>query len=271
MEIAEALAADELWGWPVEVLGQLVQLRARAYRGEITLDEWRDQDAALRVGRPPVDSGAVAAFHDRTVRSGGAGSIGLLVRLGPLLGSEATDERLWRELAATDGYLRRPRPDPEMEEMMRSTRAVIVGWLTGPDSGRDPVSGLPWALIDQFRVVDLPDLGPVPQHLDTARRLARAAADPEERRRADLLSEPDSVQRRAELTADLRNDVITGFPRLVVEAARTEPSLEPVADAVRAIWRDPQVQQLLLAETSNGWAAARSTVTVLPDRSSPTR
>jgi hypothetical protein len=63
MDFAEALVAEELWGWPVDVLDQLWALHDRAWAGEISLEKWREQDAALRAGLPPVDHEEVGEFR----------------------------------------------------------------------------------------------------------------------------------------------------------------------------------------------------------------
>src|SRR6266516_4030192 len=63
MDVRQALAADELWGWPVHVLDQLLALRQQAWRSEISLEEWREQDAVIRAGRPDVDTTEVDDFQ----------------------------------------------------------------------------------------------------------------------------------------------------------------------------------------------------------------
>ncbi|MGH3678725.1 MAG: hypothetical protein ACRDT2_00095 [Natronosporangium sp.] len=63
MDFADALEADELWGWPVAVLDQLRELHELAHNGEISLEEWRERDATCRAGLPDIDTDEVRRFE----------------------------------------------------------------------------------------------------------------------------------------------------------------------------------------------------------------
>jgi hypothetical protein len=105
MDFAQAVTADELWGWPVEVLDQLLELRQQAWRGEISLEECREQDAVIRSGLPDVDTDEVDDFQTEFAVNGprevsAEARRQLTGRLTALVHPAPTDEELWDELAA---------------------------------------------------------------------------------------------------------------------------------------------------------------------------
>src|SRR5262249_16689819 len=113
VDFAQALTADSLWGWPVEVLDRLLELRTRAWQGEISLDEWREQDAALRGGLPAVNMDEARRsqkdWTDEWVpasRANASSEAGrqLTGRLTALANPAPSDDELWDELFT------RPRP-----------------------------------------------------------------------------------------------------------------------------------------------------------------
>src|SRR3954466_10067327 len=104
MEIEQALVAGNLWGCPVDILDRLLQLRRQAWKGDITLDEWREKDTALREGLPAVDEDEVTAFQtevlvDTSLDPSDDAANQLIGRLSVLADPAPTDEELWDELS----------------------------------------------------------------------------------------------------------------------------------------------------------------------------
>jgi hypothetical protein len=259
VDYEEALVAAELWGWPTDVLDRLLELRKQAGRGEISIEEWREQDAAQRVGMPAIDANEVREFQvdvvlDRLDSSEAARQ--LVGRLTALAHQAPTDEELWGELAAIRENIAESKRDRRLSETLQDHRQRIVTWLTRPGSGIDPVSGLPWSQVARYRAVDLPGFGAVPQSVESARRLAVTDASDADRQRAHLLIETPERQPVAELAAELEQQRLTWLPRLILDAVDDDESLRPLLQDLTNIWADPRLQRLLFAETARGWPAA---------------
>lgn len=191
MDVAEAVTAEELWGWPVGVLDHLYALQRAAWAGSVSIDEWREQDAALRVDQPAVSAEEVGETLSTWI---GAGELNLrehgalLGRLTMLANPAPTDEQLWAQLESVLARAGRVQGF-DLSSVDDEKRDRIAGWLTRPGSGIDEVTGLPWSVVARFRVVDS-----VPQSVAEARKAALHEATESERERADLLA-----SRRAEL------------------------------------------------------------------------
>ncbi|MGW4521134.1 hypothetical protein [Amycolatopsis sp. NPDC004378] len=258
MDFEQALTADELWGWPVEVLDQLWQLRSRAQHGELSLEQWREQDAALRPGHPRVDVEEVSEFRlsclmDLPADVPRDARDRLLHRMMVLTVPAPTDEDLWQELAEivesmSDPDFRRA----DLQRKLGARRDTVRSWLARPGSGVDMLSGLPWATIARYRVVEDPVLGPVPQYVDSARKMALSEASEDERRRAALFVD-DRDRRMDEAMADFNRAGLLGLVDLLKDAAVGDDELKPAFAKQVDIWRDPLVQGLLMRETSHGW------------------
>ncbi|GDY34103.1 hypothetical protein GTS_57360 [Gandjariella thermophila] len=215
------LAAEELWGWPVDVLDRLLELRQQAWKGAIPLEEWREGDAALRAGQPAVDKDEVEEFQQELMVNGPADlpreeSGRLVGRLTALANRAPSDEQLWEELATVAKVLADRKRSSRLAATYHAARERIVTWLTRPGGGIDPVTGLPWSQIARYRIVDDPDLGRVPQYVDAARQLAKADASDEERARAEMLVETTRWQQIAGPMAELNQRYLTWFPRLIL-------------------------------------------------------
>lgn len=262
MEMSELSTARELWGWPVEVLDRLRELTAQAWDGEISLEQWREQDAAERAGMPAVDREEISNLRIKWIEDSPEDVPDdvqhvLMMRLAELVQSAPTDEELWQYLERFTELLNDPdlRQSGRALEKMRSRRFRVESWLTRADGGVDMQSGLPWELIARFRVVDEPGVGPVPQHVDAARQLALREAPEEDRKRAHLLV-GERKYNMADVTAELNQRILTWLPTKLRDAAVEDEDLGPVLADQLAIWTDPRVQRLLMAETAGGWPAA---------------
>jgi hypothetical protein len=262
VEFADALAADELWGWPVTVLDRLREFRWQAWEGEISLEEWRERDASSRAGLPVLDLDQIKQFQDRWIEewvhnitwdSDEDGSDRLMGRLTALLAPAPTDERLWDELGEACRALAGPKGERRLAEAYRRKRARIAEWLTRPGSGIDPVTGLPWAQVIRYRVLEEAGVGPVPQYVELARKRAEDNAPVEDRQRAEMVRETADWRRLAVPMAELHAIQITWMPRLLRDAAEDDADLQPLLADLRRIWTNPAVQRLLLGETSRGW------------------
>jgi hypothetical protein len=258
VDFTNALTAQQLWGWPLDVLDHLLELRQLAYREVITLEEWRAQDAAARAKLPTVDTAEVLNFQHELIVNGPRDIPqdvrGQLTGRLTALGSPApTDEELWKDLKTVDEALANRHGDPGLKELYRKERERIAAWLTRPGGGIDAITGIPWSLIASYRVIDDPDLGQVPQYLDTARKLATKHASPEELQQARMVR--DTSDRRA-VTASftqLFQERLTWLPRLLLEASKDEDEVKPLLIEMERIWSHPHVQQLLIEETASGW------------------
>lgn len=265
MEIEQALVAGNLWGCPVDILDRLLQLR-RGMEGGITLDEWREKDTALREGLPAVDEDEVTAFQtevlvDTSLDPSDDAANQLIGRLSVLVHPAPTDKELWDELSELarerdiPGSRRRHREefDRRLDEAKQRRRERIVRWLIRPESEVDSVTGLPWSQIACYRVVEHSQLGPVPQYVDAARKLARAVALPTELQRADLVADSAIGTGLDTAMADLKQNRLTWFLQLVGESAEDDEGLQPVMADLLSIWADQRVQKLLIEETALGW------------------
>lgn len=114
----------------------------------------------------------------------------------------------------------------------------------------DAASGLPWAQVARYRVIDEPELGPVPQYVDGARQAAPAAASDQDQRRAELIRASPQWQRFGERFAQLEQDRLTWLPRLLIDS---DDELTALRTDLLRIWSDPGMQRLLLKETASGW------------------
>ncbi|TCO58291.1 hypothetical protein [Actinocrispum wychmicini] len=139
-----------------------------------------------------------------------------------------------------------------LQEKLRARRDRIAAWLTRPGSDLDPTSGLPWSQIARYRVIDDPDLGPVPQYVEAARQLAMRNASEADRHRASMAA-LDRNDKLAALAADVNAERLTWLPSLLVTAARADHSVQPLSAQQLRVWADPQVQRLLMNETGGGW------------------
>ncbi|GAA1994732.1 hypothetical protein [Amycolatopsis minnesotensis] len=260
MDFAEMLAADVLWGCSVEVLDQLEELRRQAWEGVITVQQWREQDAEIRAELPTVDQEAVREFQTAWMVEGPRdapddGFTRVTRRLSALIQPAPTEDDLWRRLVDIDEDLKDPKFGREVQDRFRDSRDRVVVWLLESDRNRDSVSGLPWSEVAQYRVIEDPDLGPIPQYLDTARQLAYENTSALERDRARLIvGEWDA--KYAALSANVGALRFTGLPRLLVEAAQADDGLRGLAGDQLRIWTDPAVQQVLMNQTAAGWPAS---------------
>lgn len=260
MDIRQAAEANELWGWPVEVLDRLLDLRQRAWRGAVSIEDWRQQDAAARAGQPIVDVKEAKELQHEVLVGPDTGvseeaSHRLVGRLTALTHPAPSDEELWDELASGIEILSDSPSDRQLSEIHRRHQERIVTWLTRPGSAIDPVSGLSWSRIGRFRVVQDPELGPVPQYVHTARKLADEDADELERRRAGWVREPGYPSKLTAPVAELQQSQLTWLPELLLHAADSEEQLRPLADQLRLVWTDPRTQRILMRETAAGWPA----------------
>ncbi|WP_414939171.1 hypothetical protein [Amycolatopsis sp. cmx-11-51] len=255
MDFAQALAADELWGWPVEVLDRLFELRSRAGAGLLGIEEWREQDASLRAGMPEVGLEEANDFLIDWMVNGRYIESPLTGRLSALCSPPPTDEELWSEVASIDVALADRKTPRRTKDAYRTSRARAVGWLTRPGSGLDWVTGLPWSVIGRYRVVDNLELGPVPQVVDSARQLALLNASSVERERAALVAQDRSAAEvaLADAKADMSQHRVTWFPDLLSSGVEGDEGLRPLLGEVVCVWSDPRVQRLLMDETSAGW------------------
>jgi hypothetical protein len=268
-EMSELSTARELWGWPVEVLDRLRELPVQAWDGEISLEQWREEDAAARVGRPVVDRDEISKLRITWIEDPPEDVPDdvqqvVTTRLAALIQPAPSDDELWGQLERFTEMMN----DPDMRRTdvagkLRSRRFRVESWLTRAESGVDMQSGLPWSLIAQYRVVDEPGVGPVPQHVDAARRLALSGAPEQDRKRAHLLV-GERERKIADVAADMNQHILTWLPRTLRDAAVQDAELGPVLADQLAIWTDPRVQRLLMAETAGGWPVAWKDAQVKP-------
>ncbi len=134
VDFADALAADELWGWPVEILDRL-----RSYATwpgmAASLEEWREQDAAHRARLPVVDADEVQEFQHEWLLNGSRDvpedARGRLTgRLTVLAHPAPSDEELWDELSSLHEVLADPRRNRRSEEIYQMHRDRVAAWLT---------------------------------------------------------------------------------------------------------------------------------------------
>lgn len=231
-----------------------------------------------RTPRRAIDRDEVQQFQDQWITARYVnGSVDvpkeegdrLTGRLTVLLSPAPNDNELWQELATVHERLadrhrgrrsratsdRSPPLDRAEQQAYQTIRDRLAGWLTRPGGDLDPVTGLPWSQINQYRIIDDPDIGPVPQYIEMARKLAEDNAGPEDRQRAEMVREAPDWQRFAVPMAELHADRLTWLPSLLLDAADYDDELRPLLADLLRVWADPRVQRLLLAETSRGWTA----------------
>jgi hypothetical protein len=263
VDLTDAVAADELWGWPVELLDRLRELRVRATNGSLSLDEWREQDASLRAGHPAVDMQEVLQFQDDFIvntwlKDKNELNDQLLDRLGSLTGAPPSDEELWEELKSAQEALTAPRKqDSRMVRVYQAQRDRIIGWLTRPGGGIDPVTGLAWSQIERYRIVNDPVLGPVPQYIHSARQHGLRDASPEDQDRAELIRATIEPRHFAAILGDLNQHQLTWLPKLLAAEAERDETMRPLLADLLRVWSDPRTQQILVQETSREWPADR--------------
>jgi hypothetical protein len=255
---AEALGADELWGWPVEVLDHLLELRQQAWRGEISIEEWRERDARRRAGMPTVDTNEVQDFQVELVVEDPLDSpreqrSRLVGRLTVLAHPAPTDDELWDEWESLHDHLTDSKRGRNDQEIFRKNRERVAAWLTRPGSGVDKVTGLPWPQIARYRTIDVPGIGKVPQFGDSARQLAVNNPTVTEQQRANWLVDIPARQQVKTSRANLKQEHLTWLPRLLLEAVTDDEGLRPLLTDLTRIWSDPNVQRFLIADTSHGW------------------
>jgi hypothetical protein len=166
MEIAEAVAAEQLWGWPVSLLDELLFLQRKAWSGQLPLASWRAEDASLREGQPEVDAAEVEAALNDWVSSGQLqlGPHGVLLgRLTVLANRPPSDDDLWVELIAVAKRAFAEDANPRFAEVDKARGALIVSWLARDGSDIDAESGLPASLVAKHDSAEaaldaLPDL-----------------------------------------------------------------------------------------------------------------
>src|SRR2546423_1028427 len=100
MEMSELSTARELWGWPVEVLDRLRELSVQAWAGEISLEQWREQDAAERAGKPVVDREEISQLRIEWIEEPPEDVPDdvqdvLMTRLAALIQTAPSDDELW--------------------------------------------------------------------------------------------------------------------------------------------------------------------------------
>ncbi|RAN94820.1 hypothetical protein LAH08_05707 [Micromonospora noduli] len=143
--------------------------------------------------------------------------------------------------------------DAEGRAMLEEERQRVIRWLREEDDGdRDPKTMLPWSFIAKFRVVEEPELGPVPQPVNAARKQAMGRATAEQM--ADALAMGGQrAEGLAEVSSDMMLYALTRFPKLVIQSAKDNADVTQHAQMLRSIWTSPEVQQLLREETSREW------------------
>lgn len=255
VDVQTAMDADTLFGWPVESIDKLIGLREQANGGGLPIAAWRSQDKALREQLPSLseeehklldqlseDIITTRAYRDERGKL-------LLSRLNAIRHPAPDNAKLRDELAE---LARWAQERPEHREALSEERARIVGWLLGDEEERDPLTMLPWSFVARFRAVDDPVLGPIPQPLTEARRLAVEQATAEQWADARAVG-GQRVDPLAAASASLTLHALTRFPKLVVEGAAGGNDVAESAKTVRRLWASPAIQLLLRQETSEGW------------------
>ncbi|MGH3159221.1 MAG: hypothetical protein ACRDNF_21970 [Streptosporangiaceae bacterium] len=151
----DALAGDEvseLFGWPVGLLDQLTGIQNAAHRDEITIHEWRRQDAELRATGParfPIDQrdATCQAAEEAWLDHDGEDAAGkrmrrLFYRLRAVSDAATDDDELRQRLTRLDERIAEERM-PALVDQLRKIRARACRWLVTSGS-IDEQSGLPW-------------------------------------------------------------------------------------------------------------------------------
>jgi hypothetical protein len=258
----DALAADEvseLFGWPVGLLDQLTAIQNAAHRGEITIHEWRQQDAELRTAGPvqfPRDQidatchAAQAAWLDHDDDATGERMRRLCHRLRAATNTAPDDDELQQRLIRLDQRIAEERM-PALVDAFRETRTRICRWLVTSGS-IDEQSGLPWDYLARYRWQQDPVLGQVPVFVNVARQQALTEASEEIIRSAQQIC-PEGRAYFAPV-AELEQLALTRFPARILEAANSgDPDAIALADQTRLLWQSAEAQRFLLRETARGW------------------
>jgi hypothetical protein len=247
-------------------LDQLVELRDMAYAGTVTLPTWRRRWRALVKEGPalPAADELIAAeevCHEAWLDAALKGEDGTAQaqavkrargRLRALAGPPS-DEGLWTHL----GELVDDRPSPENLEAYLDRLELVRGWLSGPGSGYDGGSGLPWASLAEFRWIRT-EVGMVPATVAMARAQARKVlrqlppSAPVAVRARLLSSEGDG--RVGDMVPELEQANLVGFAKLMASYRDTgSPAQRKLVDAFTVMWGSAELDELLLEHTAPGW------------------
>jgi hypothetical protein len=145
----EVLAGDEvseLFGWPVGLLDQILDVECLAEDGVIWIDEWRRRDAELRAAGPQVfprqraetawQTALETWFDSFTIGGAADGRIRRLARrLGAALHGAPDTTALRERLARIDDHLAQER-DRQLRAESQQHRDLIAQWLAAPGSAR---------------------------------------------------------------------------------------------------------------------------------------
>jgi len=260
----DVLARDdvsELFGWPVSLLDQILDVESLAGDRVIWIDEWRRRDAELRATGPKrfprqqaedVWQASLEAWLDSFSR--GEEADGRMRRLAGRLGAALygpPDATALRErLRRIDDHLAEER-DRRLRAESQQHRDLVAQWLAAPGP-LDDVTGLPWDLLARYRWRPDPVLGQVPTPLNAARQWALAEAPPETLRLARQFR-PDGLDGLAAAGGDLEQLALTTFPRRIVETAERGTRQAKLAEQVLRLWHAPATRRFLLRETASGW------------------
>lgn len=249
VNLESLLAATNLLGWSIEDIDRLRSLERQADEGTLTITDWREQDAALRSQLPPPDAtelrtaGDLARDAARQHRYRDDATRTLDARLHTISTPAPTDDDLRSQLASLASYAK----DPVLRDVIAQDRRRIIGWLQHSQD-LDPETKLPWSTIAQFRIVDDPRLGPVPQSVNAARRSALAAATTDQLEQARSL-DGGRVDPLASAISEVTASKLTFFPKMVLD----DDTAPERAALVHELWRRPATQEALRRETANGW------------------
>ncbi|WP_143728442.1 hypothetical protein [Micromonospora cremea] len=257
MDAQTAVDAEILFGWPVEAIDELAALSRQAHAGSISIGDWRSRDREMRAQLPPLsdhDRKSVADLKRELIRSGGYESDDgdrLFSRLHAMI-TPAPDNAKLRQRLTRVADLRKE-SDAEMQASLDKGRERILRWLREEgDDDRDPVTMLPWSFIAQFRVVDEPKLGPLPQPINAARKRALERATVEQVAEARAMS-GQRVDALAAASSNMALYALTLFPKLLIEADPDDPKAAELPHAMRDLWDNPATQRALRRETADGW------------------
>ncbi|NED58713.1 hypothetical protein G3I24_48490 [Micromonospora aurantiaca] len=143
--------------------------------------------------------------------------------------------------------------DAEVQASLDKDRERILRWLREEgDDDRDLVTMLPWSFIAQFRMVDEPKLGPLPQPINAARKRALEQATAEQVGEARAMG-GQRVDALAAASSDMALYALTRLPKLLIEADPDDPKAAALPQAMRDLWDNPATQRALRRETADGW------------------
>jgi len=252
-----AVDAKILFGWPVESTDKLVDLSRQAHADAISIADWRSRDRELRAHLPPLsddDTKSVDDLKSEIIRAcayESEDSNRLLGRLGAMIRPAPDNAELRKQLAMLTDWLREF--DGEGQTAIGKQRERIVRWLREEDDDdRDTLTMLPWSLIARFRIIDDPDLGPVPKTIMAARKRALNQATEDQVTEARSMGGEGVDTLSTALSAALQS-MYTHFPKLLIHADPDEPGAAELAQSMRDLWNNPTTQRILRRETANGW------------------